>query len=150
MWWGEKSGESVFGVLWPCFSIPSHLFWPLSKASLVAPWHGLTPRQTSSMLKGHLIWCLIHTVLWHLKTRVSLCCGRVPLEGTVGLFAPQSHTGRHIADAHSLIQKHEHAPVYLGRSYASCWRALPNTQALSLLSTHIEIREEKKCSWRKN
>lgn len=88
---GERTGEGALDVLWPCFSIPSHLFWPLSKASLVAPWHGLTPRQTSSMLRGHLIWCLIHTALWHLQTRVSLCGHGVSPEGSER--AARSHAG---------------------------------------------------------
>ncbi len=92
------------------------------------------------MLRGHLIWCLIHTVLWHLKTRVSLCCCRVPLEGTAGL---QSHTDRHMADTHSLIWKHEHAPMCLGRAYASSWRAWPNTQALSFSLKHTHRKSEK-------
>lgn len=95
---GERTAESVSDVLWPCFPIPSHLFWALSKASLVAPWHGLTSRQTSSMLRGHLIWCLIHTAPWHLKTRVSLCgCGVSP-EGSGGPVAvTQAGTWRAIA-----------------------------------------------------
>lgn len=61
----------------------------------------------------------------------------------MGLVALQSHTDRHIADAHSLIRKHEHSPVCMDCAYASSWRAWPNTQAPSFSPKRIHRKSKK-------